>query len=1013
MRPPHLPMLVILVLAGAGPLQGADHPEPADGLQVMETAIVGFRLEGDLRMEALQFEDLDILWSSEHDRFLPLFRLCKELEIPCREELGVVRFESAGGDSVALDVAAQQASRAGQTQSVSLRVAKSDISGSRDIFVLDSQLAGLLGLTLQWDEGAFAYRATSEAPVPKVVRLRAERAVKRVRPQADQEDLTIQGIEVPEIAPPALPARFADPSLGTIRPALEISTSTAGYSLVNRSLQLWGRLLRGEYSARLRQSELELRSITRLDEASWCRSFGNGEVNLGDVLFGLNELVLPSASISGMEINGVLGSAPDDDATLRSNAGRSNRFGTELDFPGYAPLGSIVRLYRGDRLLAEQPVVEADGAPIGQGSYHFKGINLLPDSRNEIRIEVVEQDGTTHEYKREVVGTDRLLAPGRVTFIGGVGTRRLPDESFWYTQGSMGGGRLSLGLLPSMTVTGLLAWQRDYAFTFPVGKADAAERSDPMQVPRESYHTGVELAWRVLDRIVLSSTAALSRATADSVARYAGRASAIFPWGPFRLRPEVFLDGPGYFNGSNRWLDDRQGWASSLLWRSVHSSSLIVSGGLVEDDVDGTKGVKTIVDWQRANLRASRLPLGIETDLIGEHLAVRRGEDGYLWSIDSKANLPFESNVTLSKTWGDEEGQTEGRKLIQQLGITDSPGLGRSGWELSVRRRLLENGLVNLVHSQRTYRKRTYASHVLQARGNSHLEWRLEGGYDWDPRTSYGEIQINYRLDQSGVGSVGAFARSQRNEWILGVNLSFRPTLGLRGARPFLLTKSRIDPQIGGLEGKVFLDRNGDGLPEPGEPGIGGIEVITDSGQRLETSPRGTFILPASAGDREVRIRLNPLTIPTYYEMTNGAQKAEIRKGLLTRAGLGLIILNSISGAVLGPDPQDSTRIGLGGVRVLARSANGEIVRESVTADDGVYYLGELKPGDYMIDVDERTLPAGYRLLARPDKVSLEPTKEPVDIDGVNIECSYTAPPPSEVDIPKKDASPKIEYKKF
>jgi hypothetical protein len=1004
---------VTLVLAGQGAWRGAAHAEPADGLQVIETTTVAFRLEGDQRVETLQFEDFDIVWSSGQERFLPLFLLCEKLEIPCREELGVVRFQSADGDSVTLDLATQQASRAGQTQAVSLRIGKSDTRGSRDIFVLDSQLAGLLGLTLQWDEGAFAYRATSEAPVPKVLRLRAARGGRRIRSQANQEDLAMQGIEVPEIAPPALPTRFADPSLGTIRPALQISTSTAGYSLVNRSLQLWGRLLQGECSASLRQTELELRSFTRLDEASWFRSFGNVEANVGDVLFGLNELILPSASISGLEINGVLGSAPDDYTIVRSNAGRSTRFGTELDFPGYAPLGSTVHIYRGDRLLAEQRVVEADGAPLGQGSYHFRGINLLPDERNEIRIEVVEQDGATHEYTREVVGTDRLLAPGRVTFIGGVGTRRLPDESFWYTQGSMGGGRLSLGLLPSMTVTGLLAWQREYAFTSPVEELHAAERSSQMQVPRESYHSGMELAWRFLDRVVLSSTAALSRASADSVARYAGRASAILPWGPFRLRPEVFLQRPGYFNGSGRWFDDRQGWASSLLWRSARSSSLIMSGGLVEDDVDGTKGVKTIVDWQRVNLRVPRLPLRTEADFIGEHLAVRHGEDGYLWSIASKANVPFQSQLILSTTWGDEAGQTEGRKLIQHLGITDSPGLGRNGWELSVRRPLFKNGLLNLVHSDRAYRKRTYASHVLQARGKSHVEWRLEGGYDWVPRTSYAEIQFKYRLDESGLGSVGVFARSQRHEWTLGVNLSLRPTIGLRGARPFLLTKSRIDPQIGGLEGRVFMDRNGDGLPEPGEPGIGGIEVITDSGQRLPTSDRGAFILPAAAGDQEVRIRLNPLTVPAYYEMTNGAQKAEIRKGSLTRVGLGLIILNSISGAVLGPNPQDSTRIGLGGVRVFVRAADGEIVRESVTAGDGIYYLGELKPGDYMIDVDERTLPAGYRLLTRPDKVSLEPTKEPVDIDGVNIECSYTAPPPSEKNIPKKDTLPQIDYKKF
>jgi hypothetical protein len=297
------------------------------------------------------------------------------------------------------------------------------------------------------------------------------------------------------------------------------------------------------------------------------------------------------------------------------------------------------------------------------------------------------------------------------------------------------------------------------------------------------------------------------------------------------------------------------------------------------------------------------------------------------------------------------------------------------------------------------------------------FQWRLQGGYDWSLDRPFGQAQLDYRLDSSGSGSIGISARLQREEWIYGITLSLRPTVGFLDGAPFLMTRSQLDPQLGGLKGLVFMDRNGNGTRERGERGIGGIEVITDSGQRLTSSGDGGFVLQPRDQSQEVHVRLNPNTVPAYYSPTNGAQWAEIEKGSLTRVGLGLIILSSVSGTVHGADSQDTTRvIPLGGVRVLARTMAGEALQESVTADDGSYYLGELIPGTYQLDLDEETLPRGYTVAERPEPIVLEPITDPIDLYFIDLRCAY-APPVQEEKVSPEQETPEeegpIKYRKF
>ncbi|MBU1708226.1 hypothetical protein KKB28_10000, partial [bacterium] len=531
----------------------------------------------------------------------------------------------------------------------------------------------------------------------------------------------------------------------------------------------------------------------------------------------------------------------------------------------------------------------------------------------------------------------------------------------------------------------------------------------------ESSHAGVEWGWRLFDRMIISAMGAGSRSKADSLTRYASRASIQFPLGPLLLEPQAFIYQPNYFNGSNNLVEDREGYAASLLCPLTQSSRIVLATGQVEDDIEKTEGTKTILQWQRFDFTAPRVMRDMELLVTGERLTPRYEASHYLWTVNGKLGLPLDFKVFGMTTWGDEFSEVEGRNLIEDLGITDAPRSRRVGWEANLYRPLLKAGSLTLTHSEMSFRKRTYLTHTLQARGRSHIQWRLQGGYDWEPQTPFGQGQINYNLDRSGTGTIGVLARLQRNEWVFGVTLSLQPTFGFVGGKPILVSQSRLSPKVGGLKGQVFLDSNGNGLRESGEPGIGGVEILTNTGQRITPSRSGKFILTPRGEHSRVRVQLNPATVPAFYAATNGAQWAELEEGALTRVNLGLVILNSISGKLVGPDSHDSTRtIGIGMVRIMARTAEGNIAKESITSGSGSYYLGELKPGDYRIEVDERTLPAGYYSVEGQAAISLHPEGEPIDLESINLQLGYIPPPVKEE---KKEEAPiqkkEVEYQRF
>jgi uncharacterized protein (DUF2345 family) len=177
----------------------------------------------------------------------------------------------------------------------------------------------------------------------------------------------------------------------------------------------------------------------------------------------------------------------------------------------------------------------------------------------------------------------------------------------------------------------------------------------------------------------------------------------------------------------------------------------------------------------------------------------------------------------------------------------------------------------------------------------------------------------------------------------------------------------------GGVTGTIFLDSNGNGTQDAGEPGLPGVQVtITPASGppiTVTTGPNGVYTAPTvPAGSATVDV-VNS-TLPPGVTQTAGVDPSTLNvlPGTINNAGVdgyqpppapgggsvtGLVFFDLNSDGVQGPGES-----GIPGVAVTITAANGQTV--VVTTDaNGTYTATNVPPGAATVDVVDSTLPPG------------------------------------------------------
>ncbi|HRQ28439.1 MAG TPA: SdrD B-like domain-containing protein [Saprospiraceae bacterium] len=188
---------------------------------------------------------------------------------------------------------------------------------------------------------------------------------------------------------------------------------------------------------------------------------------------------------------------------------------------------------------------------------------------------------------------------------------------------------------------------------------------------------------------------------------------------------------------------------------------------------------------------------------------------------------------------------------------------------------------------------------------------------------------------------------------------------------------------VGGLGDTVWLDEDGDGTQEPGEPGVGGVTVkLTDcAGHILATqvTDANGFYFFNNLVPGWYQIVMDNTTVPdglwwTYQNIgaddeidsdvdfngvgpcvfiTGGQYDSTYDAGLLILAKLGDFVWHDLNGDGM----QDAGEPGISGVVVKLHNAAGVVIRTTTTDASGYYLFDDLYPGNYYVQFVQ---PAGY-----------------------------------------------------
>ncbi len=174
--------------------------------------------------------------------------------------------------------------------------------------------------------------------------------------------------------------------------------------------------------------------------------------------------------------------------------------------------------------------------------------------------------------------------------------------------------------------------------------------------------------------------------------------------------------------------------------------------------------------------------------------------------------------------------------------------------------------------------------------------------------------------------------------------------------------------QRSGVSGRVFVDANGNGRQEPGEPGTGGVRVIVGS-FTARTDSLGRFHVWDIPAFEPVEVQIdttsleNPLYVPAFTSARLSPPPNAYRE----------FNLPLVTGAVL------EGRVVMGGVPVpevtlvLTNLASGK-KSSLATFSDGTFYVMGVKPGRYSLAVDPRDL-AARRLAGGTLQVDASPNR--------------------------------------
>ena len=629
---------------------------------------------------------------------------------------------------------------------------------------------------------------------------------------------------------------------------------------------VWGSEGNGQYKVQVSQPNLlwtnnrgwhwenDQAYLAQVDWFEWVQRFQTAEVTVGDSTFGFTDLVYPVFTATGVRVNGLLGWMPDELLSDRSQMGLQQYFGKPQIFQGTAPIGSEAELILNGRTIDVQKVFPQADSPPGMGVYRFEGVELPNGILNEVTIVIKEPDGNEIRVDKSVLGTPQLVPEGHAAYVGIAGTKRemrltdkeVVDPGEFY--GYVTGGRVLYGVTDRLTVGTVLA-SEDSQFHRLLENQDLASTTRPF--PDTSQHAGGTFSYLPLDNLMFTGDVAASQGQGED--RYDDIAARLrteyLPTQQLSLNTDLLNLGSHYFDGSDPDVSDRRGGEVGASWR-LHKNWTLEGGlGEISNNLDGRLPETTTVNYESVGVTTSVLPRTALT-VREHHLGVSTEEsDRFLTELGFRTTPAPRWSLFGQIFVGKELTVEEDDRFLTLLRLRYAPRHLRPAQYWALRRDLDRSNALSLIYDDTQFERSLSLVHdlnldlhtrSLRVRSEFIRELREEpDGHDYGFREG-----VDYLLDRMGYNSFGATAEYRHGAYSVLVYLNIMDLYARHDGHFVNVNDSRVRMSYGAIQGKVFLDYNGNHLPDPNEPGVPNVKVCLGETTTAVTDKNGYYTLP-------------------------------------------------------------------------------------------------------------------------------------------------------------------------
>jgi len=949
-----------------------------------ETDVVGFSLKGKGFWHKLELFDLDVVQDSKGERYLPLFRLFRALKVEHEAEEDQLVLKLPDSPPQRVKIKEQVLQTDGATRPLKLIQAVSDISMQPEVYVPAETVAQMLDLELSWDNALYAFVAETSRFFP-VWKREERKSLLSIKTDEIR-------IKVPEKLPAAQP-EYRHWGIDFVQTEARIQyqpvdeRSPGKISLDSLKQRFWGDLAKGRYILEFSQpsyiwndSGNPLSSpFIRLNRAEWTRALGASRFMVGDSTFGLNDITFPTVKLAGLRFDSLLG-ANEKGRNDRSKQVLRNLFQRQIPFEGLARVGSMVELFVNGRLIDTDEILSSLPDNPDLGRYEFEAVSLAPGSLNTIEIIITDPDGVQTIIEKQILGTSSLVPEGSLALLGGFGTNRGFQD--WSSSGMFAGGRALYGLRSNLTIGTTFAGQ--YKFYDLVSKPLLYQK-DERNYPLQSRHAGAQLTWQPFDRSqVLADFSAVQARERDGsgYADWAARLDlSLYPLEKTSFYARYFVYQPDFFDGGNRNLRDRIGYVVNGEFHLHPMWSFSGAFASVRDNVRRLRSETFSARLGHAGLHSkmfpkTRISLGLDWMDPDWEDSSRR-----LLFVEVDSNLLPRLNFSVYHSFGDDVRLTRETDFFQGLRL---PGISLTETRhttASLATYLPGLGSLRANYWKTNNRERLSGIHSLSNAFGLPLQMRTELGKDLHSGDPFFEHRCEYRFSRSKGTRLGLLARYQNREWQVGLFLTISELFSRDRGRLTRVESRRISPDLGGIAGRVFVDGNINARLDPGEGGVEGVSILLDGREMAVTDVHGQYMLPFTSIAQTVKVSLDPDTVPAIYDIMHGQQGACLEEGRRTHVDLALTPVHHIAGSVLVKKPSGKVEP-VSGVRVTSVSdSDSETVIDSITAGDGSFYLGHIRPGAVRVRLDPRTIPSELTFPEQEQQTRIPVSQEPQEYE--------------------------------